>query len=215
MKKIMYRREYSIDGKDYHVGYLPGYKWISVSWHYPYIPGKYLVIDHYGKLKELYCTGMADIYDRPNIFDKAAGAEDGSKSYIDDRKMTDSDLMNLYRNPAYVWYYYEERQFYEDLYQDLHIVTPDNPSYPLYYLNLELDNTNFGISSEGELIDEVDKEPVYADLDGKIIEENPVKKLQEAELLKQQLDELNKNQMMNELYNKFRNKEDSDAEKLS
>ena len=215
MKKIMHRQEYSVGGKDHHVGYLSEYKWISMSWHYPYIPGKYLVIDHYGKLKELYCTGMISMYDRPNIFDKAAGAEDGSESYIDDRKMTDSDFMDLYRDPAYVWYYYEERQFYEDLYQDLHIVTPDNPSYPLYYLNIELDNTSFGINSEGELIDEVDKEPAYADRNGKIIDENPVKESQEVELIKRTLDELRKNQHMDSLYKGLRNKEDSDAEKLS
>lgn len=215
MKKVIYRQEYKIGNIDHHVGYLPGYKWINVAWHTPYIPGKYLVIDHYGKLKELYCTGNINNDDRPNIFDQAANTGYDSESYIDDREMTDSDLMDLYRNPGDVWYYYEEWYEYEDRHCDLHIITPDNPSYPLYYLDLELDNTSFGINSNGELIDEVDKEPVYADRNGKIIEENPVKKLQEDELLKQLLDELNKNQQMNELYNKFCNKEDSDAEKLS
>lgn len=129
--------------------------------------------------------------------------------------MTDSDLMDLYRNPGGVWYYYEEWHEYEDWHSDLHVVTPDNPSYPLYYLNLELDSTSFGVNNEGELIDEVDKEPVYADLNGKIIDENPAKESQEVELIKRTLDELNKNQRMDVLYKGLRNKEDSDAEKLS
>ena len=170
MKKVVYRSEFGKDHMDFHVGYLPGYKWINMSWHYPTKPGKYLVIDHYGRLTELYCSGNVGSDERPNIFDQAANTGYDSESYIDDREMTDSDLMDLYRNPGGVWYYYEEWHEYEDWHSDLHIITPDNPSYPLYYLDLELDRTSFKIDGNGEL--EAETKPIFVDLKGQILKED-------------------------------------------
>lgn len=170
MKKLVYRSEFGKNSKDFHVGYLPGYKWMNVSWNYPTKPGRYLVINHCGQLMELYCSGNADKDERPNIFDQAADTGYGSTAYIDDREMTDSDLMSLYRNPSNVWYYFEQWHEYEDWFSDLHIVTQDNPTYPLYYLDLELENTSFEIDSNGEL--EAEEKPIFVDLEGTIKKED-------------------------------------------
>lgn len=208
MKKMVYRN--GANG-EHHVGYLPEYKWISIAWEQPSKPGRYLVIDHYGSLKEMRCTGKEEAGSR-RLFELALNYGGTYRlsndfAYVDDQVMTDTDIIDFYINPNYRWFEYNKPAFPE-----LHVITEDDPAYPLYWLNLDLD-ADFKIDCKGYLATYGD--PVSVDITGEIIEENPVRKLQEDELLKQQLDELNKNQKMNELYNKFRNKEDSDAEKLS
>lgn len=208
MKKMVYHT--GANGER-HAGYLPEYKWISTTWEQPSVPGRYLVIDHYGSLKEMRCTGKEEAGSR-RLFELALNYGGTYRlssdfAYVDDRVMTDTDIIDFYINPNYRWFEYNKPAFPE-----LHVITEDDPAYPLYWLNLEL-GTEFTINCEGDLV--TDDDPVYVDITGEIIEENLDKKLQEDKILKQRLDELNKCQRMDELYNKFHNKEDSDAEELS
>ena len=174
MKKAIYRpgyvRKADLPEKETLFGYCPDYIWKSVAYFgVPKKSGRYLVIKKDGTIDEMYCTGNYEsVEDARKLFDMAANADFLSDSYIDGREMTDSDLMALYREPYGWWYQFEEWHEYEDWHSDLHIHTRESEQYPLYFLDLNLDEK---IPLNGKEIDNVDGTRYFKfDYDGNMIE---------------------------------------------
>lgn len=166
MKKAFYQ------GERHFMGFCPDYMWKAVSYFgAPKKSGRYLVIKKDGSIKELYCTGSHESVDSAQkLFKIAADTGYSSDSYIDDRIMTDEDLMNLYRSPWGWWYEFNEWYEYEDCHNDLYVYTKDSEEYPLYFLDLNLDE-KIELDENGEIVGADGVKYFKYNLDGNLIEE--------------------------------------------
>ena len=141
MKKAIYKSSFSPNGEAL-IGFAPGYLWKSIKYfEAPARSGRYLVIQKNGKIREMLCTGIHDMDDKKGkeLFELVANDGWFEESYIDDRHVTDNDCMDIYRYPWGRWYYFNEWYEYEDCHNDLHVLTKDSDEYPLYFLDLNLD----------------------------------------------------------------------------
>jgi len=150
MKKAIYRTDYMMKSlnepeEETTIGFCPEYMWRSTAYfNGPKKYGKYLVIGHDGKIKEMYCTGTNSTEEEAReLFRMAMDYSDGyyySNVYLDEEEAKDSDLLSLYRRPWSIWYTMDVWYEYEDRHTDIHIYTKDHDKHPLYFLDLNLDD---------------------------------------------------------------------------
>ena len=157
MKKAIYKSDWGAhfgakDDISLLLGFDPGYLWKSVSLFCgPHDYGRYLVIKKDGRVSEMYCTGSRFGTSR-RLFEEAAFHGPLNEAYLDDVHMTDSDLMELYRNPFFRWYEVHDWREYEDWHEDIHVYTDKSEDYPLYFLDLNLDE-KIELDEKGEIKD--------------------------------------------------------------
>lgn len=145
MKKAIYRTDY-LDKRDpeqqQFIGYDPGYLWRSMDFfNGPRKAGRYLVISKDGYIREMMSTGTHSSEEEARIlFELAGNCSYGSASFIDDREMTDCNIMSIYRSPWGRWYTLEDWRDYDNYGTDVHEHTKLSEQYPLYFLDLNLDD---------------------------------------------------------------------------
>lgn len=156
MKKAIYRTDYlnklDMPESQYFIGYDPGYLWRSTDFFRgPRKAGRYLVISKDGSIREMMSTGTHSGEEKARIlFELAANCSYGSASFIDDREMTDCDIMSLYRSPWERWYTLEDWQDDDNYGTDVHEYTKLSEKYPLYFLDLNLDD-KIEMDEKGEI----------------------------------------------------------------
>ena len=162
MKKAIYKNtgmayDFSELKTEELIGYDPEYLWKSVSYFGgPKYGGKYLVLQKSGHITEMMFTGTYNYESEAReLFHIAASCEEENceRAYIDDREMTDTDLMNLYRNPHGKWYeinkWADEYGNYET---DVHVFTEKSEYYPIYFLDLDIQKP-IKLTENGEIED--------------------------------------------------------------
>jgi hypothetical protein len=135
------------------IGYDPGYLWRSTDFfNGPRKAGRYLVICKDGCIREMMSTGTHNSEEAGRIlFELAANCSGDGASFIDDRDMTDCDIMSIYRSPSGRWYTLESWQDDDDNYgTDVHEYTKLSEQYPLYFLDLNLDD-KIEMDEKGEI----------------------------------------------------------------
>lgn len=151
MMKAIYE---GYDGKKNFLGFCPDYMWKAVSYFgAPKKFGRYLVMKKDGVVREMMCTGLNEENEKARqLFRMAADSANGnySDAYIDDREMTDTDLMEIYRSPWGRWYEVSNWYEYEDCHSDIILYTRNSDEYPLYFLDLNLENT-ITLDENGEI----------------------------------------------------------------
>lgn len=156
MKKAIYRTDYLnkrvLPEEQYFIGYDPGYLWRSTDFFRgPRKAGRYLVIGKDGCIREMMCTGTHSSEEEARIlFELAGNCPYSSASFIDDREMTDCDIMSIYRSPWGRWYTLESWQDYDNYGTDVHEHTKLSEQYPLYFLDLNLDD-KIEMDEKGEI----------------------------------------------------------------
>ena len=156
MKKAIYRTDYlnkhNLPENQHLIGYDPGYLWRSTDFFRgPRKPGRYLVISKDGAIREMMSTGTHSSEEEARIlFKLASDCPYGSDSFIDDREMTDCDIMSTYRSPWGRWYTLESWQDYDNYGTDVHEHTKLSEQYPLYFLDLNLDD-KIEVDEKGEI----------------------------------------------------------------
>lgn len=145
MKKAICRENYWKRGlhqpeEETLIGFLPEYMWKLTSYFVgPSDAGKYLVIKKDGSVRQMYFTGTRSPKDKAQeLFHMVAEEGYDQDSYIDDIEMTDTDVLNIYRDPWGIWYEIREWYEYEDRHTDVHVYTKDSNEYPVYFLDLNL-----------------------------------------------------------------------------
>lgn len=151
MKKAIYE---DYRGEKCLLGFCPDYMWKAVSYFgAPKKSGRYLVMKKDGVVREMMCTGLNEEIEKARqLFQIAADSANGnySDAYIDDHKMTDADLMTIYRAPWGRWYEFSNWDEYEDCHSDVIVHTRNSDEYPLYFLDLNLENT-ITLNENGEI----------------------------------------------------------------
>ena len=156
MKKAIYRTDYlnkrNLPEQQEFIGYDPGYLWRSTDFfNGPRKAGRYLVICKDGCIREMMSTGTHGTEEEARVlFTMVADSYYGSRGYIDDREMTDADIMHIYRNPWGRWYTFEDWQEYDNYGTDVHEHTKLSEQYPLYFLDLNLDD-KIEMDEKGEI----------------------------------------------------------------
>lgn len=116
------------------IGFVPNYMWKSTKYFVgPKKHGQYLTINKNGKIRKLSFTGTFDV--DKSLFDTVANNE---FVYVDDNTITDEQCMNIYRSPLNRWYFVDE--CYYDNSPAVTVLTEDNPMYPQYFLDLNLED---------------------------------------------------------------------------
>ena len=159
MKKAIVRGNYDGDPM-LTMGYVTDYMWKSVVYfRAPEKSGRYLVIKKDGTLDEYMCTG-SKCDDDKTLFTMAAemSGEYCSAVFVDGHPASDTEILDTYRSPWSRWYKFTEWYEYEDCHTDLHMYTEESDQYPLYFLDLNLDE-KFQIEENGEI--HTDEDPVY------------------------------------------------------
>lgn len=173
MRKAIYKtdwmkRELNQEENESLIGYVPDCLLKSVKYFLaPKNPGRYLVIKKDGTIAEYMCTGThcVDRLDEKSLFAIAAHMDNGfdEEVFIDDRQADDSDIMDIYRSPWSTWYTFNEwYDQYESCHTDLHIFTKESDDYPVYFLDMNLDD-KIQMEENGEI--HSDGDPVYFKLD--------------------------------------------------
>lgn len=162
MKKAIYKNtgmayDFSELKKEEQIGFDSEYLWKAVSYFgSPKYSGKYLVIQKSGCITQMMNTGnYSYASDARALFDLAASCEESCNetAYIDDREMTDTDLMNLYRNPYGIWYKVNDwTDEYGDSRTDVRVFTEESEYYPLYFLDLDIQKP-IKLTDDGEIAD--------------------------------------------------------------
>lgn len=157
MKKAICRTYYlnKLDAEQQEfIGYDPGYLWRSTDFFDgPRKAGRYLVISKDGHIREMMSTGTHSSEEEARIlFELAAGCSYGSEPFIDDREMTDCDIMSIYRSPWGRWYTLEDWRDDDNYGTDVHEHTKLSKQYPLYFLDLNLDD-KIEVNEKGEIAD--------------------------------------------------------------
>ena len=156
MKKAIYRTDYlnkrDLPEQQQFIGYDPGYLWRSTDFfNGPRKAGRYLVISKDGCIREMMSTGTHSSEEEARIlFELAGNCSYDSAPFIDDREMTDHDIMNIYRSPWGRWYTLEDWQEYNNYGTDVHEHTKLSEQYPLYFLDLNLDD-KIEMDEKGEI----------------------------------------------------------------
>lgn len=158
MKKAIFRDKY--DGSPMlMMGYVADYMWKSVAYfRAPKKSGRYLVIKKDGTLDEYMCTGTKCTDE--SLFEMAAKMSGGYDSavFVNEHPASDTEILDTYRSPWSRWYKFIEWYEYEDCHTDLHMFTEESDQYPLYFLDLNLDE-KFQIEENGEI--RTGEDPVY------------------------------------------------------
>lgn len=158
MKKAIYATS---NKNEILIGFAPDYLWVSTEYYKaPHEPGRYLVIKKDGTLGELMTTGSdcTTSLSEDSLFAMAAARNLYGAVYFEDHEVTDTDLMDIYRAPWSRWYYFNEWYEYEDCHNDLYILTEDSDNYPLYFLNLNLED-KIQLDETGKVAS--DEDPAY------------------------------------------------------
>lgn len=159
MKKAIVRGNYDGDPM-LTMGYVTDYMWKSVVYfRAPEKSGRYLVIKKDGTLDEYMCTG-SKCDDDKTLFTMAAemSGEYCSAVFVDGHPASDTEILDTYRSPWSRWYKFTEWYEYEDCHTDLHMYTEESDQYPLYFLDLNLDE-KFQIEENGDI--RTGEDPVY------------------------------------------------------
>ena len=151
MKKAIFRGgSFGEEGKV--VGFETNYSWKSVNYGFgPKKHGQYLTINKKGKIRKLSYTGAFDV--DKSLFDLVANNE---FVYMNDNPITDEQCMSIYRSPWNRWYLIEEN--YSDDCAAVIVLTEDHPKYPIYFLDLNLED-NIPMDKNGEIV--TDEPPQY------------------------------------------------------
>lgn len=166
MKQAIVRGDYNGSPMQM-MGYVTEYMWKSVAYfRAPDKSGRYLVIKKDGTIDEYMCTGLK-CGDDKTLFTMAAemSCNYDSDVFVDEHHASDTEILDTYRSPYSIWYKFIEWHEYEDGHTDLHIYTEESDQYPLYFLDLNLDE-KMQIEENDEI--HTDEDPVYFRLNGNL-----------------------------------------------
>ena len=146
MKKAILKGDYGYVSQEAEtIGFVPNYMWKSVKYFRgPKKHGQYLTINKKGKIRKLSFTGTFDV--DKSLFDTVANNE---YVYVNDTPITDEQCMSIYRSPWERWYFVDE--CYCDDCPAVMVLTEDSPMYPLYFLDLNLED-NIPMDKNGEIV---------------------------------------------------------------
>lgn len=166
MKKAIVRSDYDGSPMDM-MGYVTDYMWKSVAYfRAPEKSGRYLVIKKDGTIEQYMCTG-SKYGDDKALFMMAAemSGHYDSDVFVNEHRANDTEILDIYRSPWSIWYKFIEWHEDEDGHTDLHIYTEESDQYPLYFLDLNLDE-KIQVEENDEI--RTDEDPVYFRLNGNL-----------------------------------------------